>query len=87
VPPALLLREATRVPPASEEIHTALGAEAAMPGTWEPPHFYICLDVELQDATIDSPPLDKETTFVCLNTALDDSQEVNLAVQCLLKVI
>jgi len=49
--------------------------------------FYICLDDELHDATIEALPLDKETTFVCLDTALDDSQKVNLAMQCLLKVI
>jgi hypothetical protein len=52
-----------------------------------PPHLYICLDDEIHDATIDALPLDKETTFVCLDMALDDSQKVNLAMQCLLKVI
>jgi adenine-specific DNA-methyltransferase len=49
--------------------------------------FYVCLDDELADETIDALPLDKETTFVCLDTALDDSQKVNLAMGCLLKVI
>jgi adenine-specific DNA-methyltransferase len=49
--------------------------------------FFVCLDDELQDETIDALPLDKETTFVCLDTALDDSQKVNLAMGCLLKVI
>jgi hypothetical protein len=49
--------------------------------------FTICLDGELADETIDALPLDKETTFVCLDTALDDSQKVNLAMGCLLKVI
>jgi hypothetical protein len=49
--------------------------------------FIICLDDELQDETIDALPLDKETTFVCPDTALDDSQKVNLAMGCLLKVI
>jgi adenine-specific DNA-methyltransferase len=52
-----------------------------------PAPFYICLDDDVQDATIDALPLDKETTFVCLDTALDDSQKVNLSMQCLLKVI
>jgi hypothetical protein len=52
-----------------------------------PATFYICLDDELRDATLDALPLDKMTTFVCLDTALDDSQKVNLAMQCLLKVI
>jgi len=49
--------------------------------------FFVCLDDELQDETIDALPLDKETTCVCLDTALDDSQKVNLAMGCLLKVI
>jgi adenine-specific DNA-methyltransferase len=49
--------------------------------------FFVCLDDELADETIDALPLDKETTFVCLDTALDDSQKVNLAMGCLLKVI
>ncbi len=57
------------------------------PGTSEPAHFYICLDDELRGETIDALRLDKETTFVCPDTALDDSQKVNLAMGCLLKVI
>lgn len=48
---------------------------------------HICLDDDLQDATIDALPLDKETTFVWLDTALDDSQKVNSSMQCLLKVV
>ena len=53
----------------------------------DPATFYICLDDDVQDATLDALPLDKATTFVCLDTALDDSQKVNLSMQCLLKVI
>jgi adenine-specific DNA-methyltransferase len=49
--------------------------------------FYICLDDELETATLDALPLDKLTTFVCLDTALDDSQKVNLAMGSMLKVI
>jgi adenine-specific DNA-methyltransferase len=49
--------------------------------------FYICLDNHIQDATLNALPLDKETMFVCLDSALNDSQKVNLAMQCLLKVI
>jgi adenine-specific DNA-methyltransferase len=49
--------------------------------------FFICLDDGMRDETINRLPLDKETTFVCLDTALDDSQKVNLAMQCLLKVL
>jgi adenine-specific DNA-methyltransferase len=49
--------------------------------------FYVCLDDHVQDATLDALHLDKDTVFICLDTALDDSQKVNLAMQCLLKVI
>lgn len=55
--------------------------------TSEPAQFYICLDDQLRDKTIDALSLDRETAFVCLDTALDDSQKVNLAMTCLLKVI
>jgi hypothetical protein len=36
---------------------------------------------------IDALSLDKETTFICLDTTLDDQQEVNLAAGCPVKVI
>ena len=49
--------------------------------------FYICLDDEIHDATIDRLDLGRETVFICLDTALDDSKKVNLAMQCILKVI
>jgi adenine-specific DNA-methyltransferase len=49
--------------------------------------FFVCIDDDLRDETIDALPLDEETTFVCLDTALDDSQKVNLAMTCLLRVI
>jgi adenine-specific DNA-methyltransferase len=52
-----------------------------------PPSFYICLDDEIHDATIDRLDLGRETVFICLDTALDDSKKVNLAMQCILKVI
>ena len=52
-----------------------------------PPSFYICLDDHVHDPTLDALHLDKDTVFICLDTALDDSQKVNLAMQCLLKVI
>jgi len=52
-----------------------------------PPSFYICLDDEIHDATIDRLDLGRETAFICLDTALDDSKKVNLAMQCILKVI
>jgi len=56
-------------------------------GRIDNPTYYICLDDELQQATVDTLPLDKETVFICPDTALDDSQKVNLAMQCLLKVL
>jgi adenine-specific DNA-methyltransferase len=49
--------------------------------------FYICLDEAIAPGTPQALGLDRETTFVCLDTALDDSQKVNLAMQCQLKAI
>jgi len=49
--------------------------------------FYLCLDSQVQQETTAALSLDKETTFICLDTALTDSQKVNLAMQCVLKVI
>jgi len=53
----------------------------------DPPCFYLCLDAEVHTGTLDALPLDKETVLICLDSALDDSQKVNLAKQCLLKVL
>jgi len=53
----------------------------------DPPSFYLCLDAEVHTGTLDALPLDKETVLICLDSALDDSQKVNLAKQCLLKVL
>jgi adenine-specific DNA-methyltransferase len=49
--------------------------------------FYLCLDEQIHDATLDALPLDDQTVFICQDTALDDSQKVNLALQCILKTI
>jgi len=49
--------------------------------------FYICLDEAIAPETMDALRLEREMTFVCLDSALDDSQKVNLAMQCQLKVI
>jgi len=49
--------------------------------------FFICLDEAIAAGTAAALELERETTFVCLDTALDDSQKVNLAMQCQLKVI
>jgi adenine-specific DNA-methyltransferase len=48
---------------------------------------YICLEDEIYQTTVEGLPLDKDTTFVCRDTAVDDSQKINLSVQCLLKTI
>ena len=83
-----LAMESNRVCRVTDEaVPASSSSGAAVPGTSGPSHFFICLDDHLHHATIDALPLDKETAFVCLDTALDDSQKVNLAMQCLLKVI
>jgi adenine-specific DNA-methyltransferase len=56
-------------------------------GRIDNPTYYICLDNAIHQATVDALPLDKETVFICPDTALDDSQKVNLSMQCLLKVL
>jgi len=49
--------------------------------------FYICLDQEIKDKTIDELKLKKEDNFICLDDALNDSKKKNLAIQCNLKTI
>jgi len=49
--------------------------------------FLICLDDELQPATLSALPLSKEQVFVCRNKALNDTKAANLALQCRLKKI
>jgi hypothetical protein len=49
--------------------------------------FYVCLDPAVRDAALDALPLDRETVFVCLDSALSDSKKLNLDMQCLLKVV
>lgn len=49
--------------------------------------FYVCLDDELTFDTVDALEMDEETVFICLDTALDDSLKLNLALECLLKVV
>ena len=53
----------------------------------EPPSFYLCLDDAIATEALDALPLDDETVFICQDAALDDSQKVNLALQCVLKTI
>ena len=52
-----------------------------------PPSFYLCLDDAVAIETLDALPLDDQTTFICLDNALNDSQKVNLALQCVLKTV
>ncbi len=49
--------------------------------------FYICLDSEIKDKTLDELKLKKDQMFVCLDEALTDSKKKNLSIQCNLKVI
>ena len=49
--------------------------------------FYISLDQEIKDGTIDELKLKKENMFICLDEALNDSKKKNLSIQCNLKVI
>jgi len=50
-------------------------------------HFYICLDKEIQQTTIDQLNPDKETLLVVRDKALTDTQAANLALQCKLKTL
>jgi adenine-specific DNA-methyltransferase len=49
--------------------------------------FYICLDQEVKDKTIDELKLKKDDMLICLDEALNDSKKKNLAIQCNLKTI
>lgn len=53
----------------------------------EDSYFLICIDLKISDETIINLPLKKETKFICLDSALNDSQKANLALQCDLKII
>lgn len=49
--------------------------------------FYICLDQEIKNKTINELKLKKENMFICLDESLTDSKKKNLAIQCNLKTI
>ena len=49
--------------------------------------FYVTLDKKLNEKTISELKLDKNVMFVCLDSALDDSQKTNLDKLCKLKII
>ena len=49
--------------------------------------FYICLEEEIKDKTLDELNLKKDNMFICLDVALNDSKKKNLSIQCNLKAI
>jgi adenine-specific DNA-methyltransferase len=49
--------------------------------------FYACLEPRLAEATVDALPLERETLFVCRDTALDDSLKTNLSLRCVLRAL
>jgi adenine-specific DNA-methyltransferase len=49
--------------------------------------FYICLDQNIKDKTVDELKLKKDIMLICLDESLTDSKKTNLAVQCNLKTI
>ena len=49
--------------------------------------FFICLDDKIKSDTLNKLNLKKDDLFVCIDNALDDSQKVNIAIQCKLKAL
>jgi adenine-specific DNA-methyltransferase len=49
--------------------------------------FYATLDTKLDEKSLKNLNLDQNTMFVCLDSALDDSQKTNLDKQCKLRTI
>lgn len=49
--------------------------------------FYITLDAKINDDVISELDLKKDTMFVCIDDALDDSKKTNLSLLCNLKTI
>jgi len=49
--------------------------------------FFVCLDKQVKQASVDSLKLYETTMFVCLDSALDDSQKSNLSKTCNLRTI
>ncbi|MBT4325465.1 MAG: site-specific DNA-methyltransferase, partial [Candidatus Nitrosopelagicus sp.] len=49
--------------------------------------FYVTLDKKIDEKAIQSLDLTENTMFVCLDSALDDSDKINLEKQCKLRVI
>lgn len=49
--------------------------------------FFISLDLEIKENIIEQLNFDKDTVFICLDNALNDTKKSNLALQCHLKTI
>jgi adenine-specific DNA-methyltransferase len=49
--------------------------------------FFITLDTKINAKTLDRLDLSKDTTFVCIDDSLDDSQKNNISMRCNLKTI
>lgn len=49
--------------------------------------FYITLDSEIKEKSLDELKLTKDTLFICRDDALSDSKKVNLSLQCNLKTL
>ncbi|MDD5194018.1 MAG: site-specific DNA-methyltransferase, partial [Candidatus Nanoarchaeia archaeon] len=49
--------------------------------------FYITLDTDIKEKSIDELKLTKDTLFICRDDALSDSKKVNLSLQCNLKTL
>jgi len=49
--------------------------------------FFVCLDKQVKTSSLESLPLDQTVMFVCLDSALDDSQKSNLSKTCNLRTI
>ncbi|MGY5151902.1 MAG: site-specific DNA-methyltransferase [Candidatus Nitrosopumilus sp. bin_6a] len=49
--------------------------------------FYATLDKKIDEKSLKNLDLEQNTMFVCLDSALDDSQKINLDKQCMLKTI
>ncbi|MSS74576.1 site-specific DNA-methyltransferase [Candidatus Pacearchaeota archaeon] len=50
-------------------------------------HFFITLDEQIPESLIEKIGLKKDTLFICLDSALDDSKKLSLSLQCFLKTI
>lgn len=48
---------------------------------------YVTLDKKLHQDTLDALPVRKNDVFICLDSAMTDTQKINLSRQCALKVI